>query len=236
MNRDELGGTLRGIAKRLDERLRAGAARVVLDNTYVTRSVRSEIVRLAQLHGASLRCIWFDTPPHEAQRNLILRILDRHAALPIDLAKASREDPAVLAPSALVRMLRELELPTKDEGFDDLEMRAFTRVLRGTRVGTAISRAALAKLDALPGEGPILVYEWAEMAPLPVLDTDRLYEHAVCGHPAGAPTCWCRPPLPGLWLAFAARHDLVTEKSLLVGTTPADSAMAEHLGMTYTAI
>ena len=33
LNRDELGGTLRGIVQRLDERLRDGAERIVLDNT-----------------------------------------------------------------------------------------------------------------------------------------------------------------------------------------------------------
>ena len=31
-------------------------------------------------------------------------------------------------------------------------------------------------------------------------------EGAICPHPGGPPVCWCRPPLPGLLLAFARTH------------------------------
>ena len=39
--------------------------------------------------------------------------------------------------------------------------------------------------------------------------TGRIVEAAVCDHPPGPPVCWCRPPLPGPWVAFAHRHGLV---------------------------
>ncbi len=45
LNRDERGGTLAGIAAALEDRLAAGAQRVVLDNTYLTRASRHAIVR-----------------------------------------------------------------------------------------------------------------------------------------------------------------------------------------------
>lgn len=235
LNRDELGGTLRGIAKRLDDRMSAGGDRFVLDNTYVTRKTRSEIVRLSQVHGATLRCQWFDTPPHEAQRNLIQRILERHDGLPIDLASVAKRDPAVLAPNVLARMLRDLERPAVDEGFDALDIVPFTRVRRGARPGTAIACSALDRLGGTwPGTGPILIFDWASAPPAP-LSIDRPYEVSICPHPAGAPTCWCRPPSPGLWLAFAHKHDLATEESVLVGTTATHRLMAEQLGMTYAA-
>ena len=41
LNRDERGGSLRELAAALDEALSAGARRVVLDNTYLTRAARS---------------------------------------------------------------------------------------------------------------------------------------------------------------------------------------------------
>jgi aryl-alcohol dehydrogenase-like predicted oxidoreductase len=44
LNRDERGGSLRDIAGALDEALAAGARRVVLDNTYLTRVARSHVV------------------------------------------------------------------------------------------------------------------------------------------------------------------------------------------------
>ena len=33
-------------------------------------------------------------------------------------------------------------------------------------------------------------------------------ETALCPHSGGPPICWCRPPLPGLLLAFARAHDV----------------------------
>ena len=42
-------------------------------------------------------------------------------------------------------------------------------------------------------------------------------ETALCAHPAGPPICWCRPPLPGLPLAFARAHGVDPARSILVG-------------------
>ena len=55
-------------------------------------------------------------------------------------------------------------------------------------------------------------------------------EHAICPHPGGAPTCWCRPPLPGLLLAFARRHEVDPARSLVLGASPAHRTLAAALG------
>jgi histidinol phosphatase-like enzyme len=55
-------------------------------------------------------------------------------------------------------------------------------------------------------------------------------EHAVCRHPGGPPTCWCRPPLPGLPLAFARRHGVELSRSILVGASAAHRTLAATLG------
>jgi hypothetical protein len=57
LNRDERGGTLRGLAGALDEALSSGAERVVLDNTYLTRAARSYVIDTATEHGVQARCI-----------------------------------------------------------------------------------------------------------------------------------------------------------------------------------
>ena len=44
------------------------------------------------------------------------------------------------------------------------------------------------------------------------------------------PSCWCRPPLPGLPLAFARAHDVDPARSMLVGLSPAHRALATALG------
>jgi hypothetical protein len=54
-----------------------------------------------------------------------------------------------------------------------------------------------------------------------------------CPHVAGPPVCWCRMPLPGLVLEFAARNRLPVEDCLIVGRDPADRTLADRLGSPY---
>ena len=58
-------------------------------------------------------------------------------------------------------------------------------------------------------------------------------EGALCPHPGGPPTCWCRPPLPGLPLVFARAHDLDPARSTLIGIGPAHRNLAAALGARY---
>src|SRR5207248_10186818 len=82
LNRDERSGTLRGLAAALDQELSAGARRIVLDNTYLTRASRSYMLDAAARHGLGVRCIWLDVPLAQAQVNLVERLLDRFGRLP----------------------------------------------------------------------------------------------------------------------------------------------------------
>src|SRR5262245_14477027 len=45
LNRDETGGTLRGLVPALDRALTAGTPRIVLDNTYVSRASRAAVIQ-----------------------------------------------------------------------------------------------------------------------------------------------------------------------------------------------
>ena len=65
-------------AKKLDEALSVRKTNVVLDNTYLTRASRSEVVRVAHARGAFVRCIYIETPPHEALVNITWRMLEKH--------------------------------------------------------------------------------------------------------------------------------------------------------------
>ncbi len=207
LNRDALGGTLRGIVRRLDDRLRDGATRLVLDNTYVTRATRSDVVRAAHARGARVRCIHFATPTREAERNIVQRMIERFGRLPEpeEIAAIARTEPTALSPTVLLRMTRDLEPPAADEGFIAVE--TLPRVI--------------AQLAARPREVTCLLQAWRPGIDEPerrslhafaseIADaTGRVVEAAICAHPGGPPICWCRPPLPGLWLAFAHRHRLL---------------------------
>jgi len=56
---------------------------------------------------------------------------------------------------------------------------------------------------------------------------------ALCQHPAGPPTCWCRPPLPGLPLAFAREHGVDPARSVVIGSGTAHKTLAVTLGARY---
>jgi aryl-alcohol dehydrogenase-like predicted oxidoreductase/predicted kinase len=250
LNRDERGGSLRGIADALDELLSTGARRIVLDNTYLTRAARSYVVDAARRSGARTHCVWLDTPLAQAQVNLVRRLLERHGSLPgpDELRVLARTEQGTLAPTSQMRTLRELEPPSPDEGFDHVEHVPFVRAATTGRAGVFVAAAtfqhetwrdAIAAAD--PG-APHLVFDWrpagepsslgAEAAAL-AAEVSGPVEAALCPHPGGAPTCWCRPPLPGLPLAFAHRHGIDPARSILVGTSAAHRTLATTLGARF---
>jgi aryl-alcohol dehydrogenase-like predicted oxidoreductase/predicted kinase len=252
LNRDERGGSLRELAGELDERLAAGESRIVLDNTYLTRASRSYVLEAAGRHGAAVRCVWLDIPLAQAQVNLVERLLERFGVLPApeELRAAARAEPGVHAPTTQMRTFRELEPPADDEGFVEVEQVPFMRSAPAGRQRVAVFVAAGAlrqpgwedALEQGDPSAPHLLFDWN-----PAPGSDALADHAarlaavvsgpveaaLCPHPGGPPTCWCRPPLPGLPLAFARTHGVDPARSLLVGTSPAHRTLARTLGARY---
>ncbi len=253
LNRDSLGGSLKGIVKRLDTTLASGVRRVVLDNTYVTRAVRSDVIRVARAHGVGVRCLFHDTPLPEAQVNVVHRMIARFGRVldPEEIAlraKGKDADPNALAPHALFRMARELERPEADEGFTSIERAPFVRraPVSPGRAALAVAASALEHARVLVPEidGPVLVYAWmpgatpaakAELGLRARALADEV-EIAICPHPAGPPVCWCRPPLPAMWLAFEHARGVDRARSVLVGQSAADRAMAGALGLRFAGV
>jgi aryl-alcohol dehydrogenase-like predicted oxidoreductase len=252
LNRDERGGSLREVAGALDEALEAGARRIVLDNTYLTRAARSDVIEAAGRHGAAVRCIWLDTPLAQAQVNMVERLLERLDSLPEPhvLQGLGRREPGLLTPTSQMRTVRELEPPGDDEGFASVERREFERApgAAEARAGVFVAAAALGRdgwrdtVAEAEHDAPHLVFDWNPAGDRAMLAaaTARLseavsgpVEAALCAHPAGPPRCWCRPPLPGLVLAFARRHDVEPARSLVVGAGPAHRTLAAALGARY---
>lgn len=254
LNRDSRGGTLRDLLQPLDDALTSGVSRIVLDNTYLTRATRSHVIEAGERHGLSVRCLWIDTPLAQAQVNLVERLLDRFGALPApeELRAAARKEPGVLTPTSQMRALRDLEPPSTDEGFVRVDRVPFTREPASLRqrLGVFVDASALVQAgwrDALAGtdpSAPHLVFDWS-----PTGADDRLaagierlssiaavVEGGLCSHAAGPPVCWCRPPLPGLVLAFARRHRVDPARSALIGTSAAHRTLASTLGARYVSV
>ena len=213
------------------------------------------MLEAAQRHGARARCVWLDTPLAQAQVNLVERLLTRFGSLPTpaDLRVAAKHEPGLLAPTSQMRALRELEPPSADEGWSSVDEVPFAREPppQGGVPGVLAVAGAVARPDwADPvGQGdrsaPHLLFDWSPVGDDTVLRAAaaRLaptvagpVEIALCPHPAGPPTCWCRPPLPGLALAFARSHQVDLSRSLLVGTGSAHRTLATTLGARYVSV
>jgi hypothetical protein len=236
LNRDERGGSLLELAGALEDALAGGAQRVVLDNTYLTRASRSYVLEAAARHGLAARCVWLDTPLAQAQANLVERFLDRLGRLPEpeELADLSRRHAGLLPPTRQMRALRELEPPASDEGFDSVEQVPFVREPGAGRVGVLVAAAAVERgWQPTDPAKPHLVFDWRPGGSAAEIAAPFGAEVGVCPHPGGPPTCWCRPPLPGLVLAFARRHGVDPAASTLVGTTTTHRTLARTLGADY---
>jgi aryl-alcohol dehydrogenase-like predicted oxidoreductase/predicted kinase len=256
LNRDERGGGLRELADALDAELSAGARRIVLDNTYLSRAARSYVIEAAARHGILARCVWLSTPLAQAQVNLVERLLERFGGLPSpdELRGLARSTPGVLTPTSQMRALRELEPPAGDEGFAGIEVVPFSRSsAAGARAGVYVAAAAMRAPrweQALEGVGDdprasYLLFDWIPDGAPDALEPEvaRLagavsgpVERALCPHGAGPPSCWCRPPLPGLALAFARAHAVDPSRSVLIGCGPAHRTLAVTLGARYVAV
>ena len=253
LNRDELGGTLKGVAHKLDEVL-ATHPRVVLDNTYATRSSRAQVVQIAVRHGIAVRCVVLETPLEDCERNVAARVIARFGRL---LGPGELVSEQQVTPNVLFRYRRQLEPPRDDEGFA-IERIAFERTRSG---GT--HRAAILELDhaiwvgrprkrvELTATARDVVASWQQRGyrlaattwqpePFdPSIDA-QLFELlgttfpiARCTHAPGPPLCWCRKPLPGMALVLAHDHDFDLTRSIHLGRTPADRGFAQRAGMPY---
>jgi aryl-alcohol dehydrogenase-like predicted oxidoreductase len=255
LNRDERGGSLRELGQELDRILSSGARRVVLDNTWLTRASRSHVVEAAGRHGTATRCVWLDTPLAQAQVNVIQRMLDRLGSLPgpDDLRTLARRGVGAITPTSQMRALRELEPPSDDEGLDVVERLVFARNSASSDAASTVLVAAAAvgrpgwqaALACTPRGAPHLVFDWRPGADADSVDAcvvrvaaeaSGSVEGAVCAHRAGPPECWCRPPIPGLALAFAHSRQADVSRSILIGTSRAHRAMAAVLGARFTAL
>ena len=140
LNRDEAGGTLRGLLPALDRALASGVTRLVLDNTYVSRKSRAEVVRAAAQRGVPVRCIWLSTTVEDSQVNAAWRLVSRYGRLPGDqeLALLRKQDLAAFPPTVQFRYQRELEPPDPSEGFSRIEVARFERRIDPSHLHRAV--------------------------------------------------------------------------------------------------
>ena len=254
-NRDEAGGRLKQLHRKLDEHLARGGGPAVLDNTYATRSVRHEVLEVAWRHGRSVRCVWLDTPLPEAQLNFVRRMWRTYGRLldPSEIRTEAKTHPQVFGSDVQLRYRQTFEPPADEEGFSAIERRDFVppRWPSG-RAGTVVSDDLFETLNA-PGPvakriaerpGPVAVVAWwpkRTEAELEVRekawqqwaqdrsDPVRIF---ACTHDVNA-RCWCLLPLPGLGYAAIMTLSLDPVQSLWIGAGAIHRRAAERFGMRF---
>ncbi|HJU42665.1 MAG TPA: aldo/keto reductase [Vicinamibacterales bacterium] len=252
LNRDEAGGSLRGQIEDLHAALSTNQHRLVLDNTYVTRKSRAEVIRAAAQHGVPVRCVWLTTSLDEAQVNAVTRLIERYGRLPDDneLAMLRKTDVNAFPPTVLFRYQRELEPPDEAEGFTRVDRITFERRRNPAHINSAVIvwvddpaklEAMIPRLKAgatsMPNAGSrLIVFAWQPSVAAfsaAIARTGLSIDFDYCPHGAGPPRCWCRKPLPGLGVAAIHRHRLDPARCLYIGDGPLDPGFARRLGFTY---
>ena len=256
LNRDVRGGSLRDLAEALDESLAAGAPAAVLDNTYLTRASRSHVLDIAARHGVRVDCVWLDIAAR-AGAGQPRRAAAASASAP---CRVPRSCGGSRRPSRASSRRRRRCAPCGSSS-----LRRPTRAspgcsacpssANGRREAPPACSSRAPRSDARAGDGkspwpesrrrPTLLFDWSPDGRVHDLAADgaRLaaevrgpVETALCPHGGGPPICWCRPPLPGLLLAFARAHDVDAAASVMVGASPAHRTLAEALGARYLAL
>jgi aryl-alcohol dehydrogenase-like predicted oxidoreductase/histidinol phosphatase-like enzyme len=129
LNRDQQGGSLRGLLPALDDLIQSGRSRLVLDNTYVSRKSRAAVVQAASKRGFGVRCVWLSTSLEDAQVNAVSRMVTTYGRLlgPEEMREAVKTDVNAFGPSVQFRYQRDLEPPDASEGFSRIEVLPFER-------------------------------------------------------------------------------------------------------------
>jgi HAD superfamily hydrolase (TIGR01662 family) len=117
LNRDEMGGSLEGVAQELERRIKKGGNLFVLDNTYATIESRASVIKIGKAAGIPVTCVHLETSFEDAQLNACLRMVKKHGRLLTPEEMKKTNDPNMFPPVALFNYRKTFEKPTWQEGF-----------------------------------------------------------------------------------------------------------------------
>lgn len=259
LSRDIEGGTLAALEPKLAALLAAGHDRIVLDNTYPRRAERARVIACAARHGVAVRCLWIDTSLERARIHAVTRILTAHGRLlePDELITEAKRDAIAIPPRAQHDYERVLEPPSDDEGFVRIERTTPPEPAPSTATPKLwivdVDRVCVdpigpswqAMLDAIDPTALLAGWAWRPQWSNPARARDEQTAEAArltarfgrtvqlwcCTHPAGAPVCWCRPPMPGLVLAAAHAAGVALAQTVMVVADRNGERFAAHSGV-----
>lgn len=128
LNRDEMGGTLEGVAQELKRRIKKGGNLFILDNTYPDIKSRASVIKIGKENKIPVNCVWLSTSFEDAQLNACLRMIRQTGKLLMPEDFKTTKNPNHFPPVALFNYRKLFEKPRTGEGFSSVVERDFKRV------------------------------------------------------------------------------------------------------------
>ena len=129
LNRDDEGGSLQKLVKKLEAAINTGKKNFVLDNTFPTRESREPFIKLAQKHNIKIRSELMGASIEDAQFNAAYRMVKKYKKLLDNDEAAETKDDNCFSINVLFRYRKIFEEPSVSEGFKELTDIPFKRII-----------------------------------------------------------------------------------------------------------
>jgi histidinol-phosphate phosphatase family protein len=117
-SRDERGGALIDLLAPIEADLKAGKTPII-DNTHLTRDIRTPFIHLGKRHGADIHCIYMQASMEDCQVRLLHRMY-KSAGEVYMTGKAHLKHPHIFPPAVLFTARKSLQEPKADEGLSSI--------------------------------------------------------------------------------------------------------------------
>ena len=125
LSRDAVGGKVEQLVTKAEEHIKAGKV-VVLDNTNLTKQTRKLFIDLAKQLKVPVDGHYFKTTIEDCQIRHLKRMYQKFGEIHQTgkgTTPESKKDPHCFGPVVLFKARKDLEVPSRDEGFSRLIMR-----------------------------------------------------------------------------------------------------------------
>lgn len=126
LNRDTEGGAVLDLLPKMEALLAQGKS-VVLDNLFATVENRKPFIDAAKKAGVEVHCKVMGTTFEEASFNAVQRMINLLGHFPTQEEIKKSKHPNIFPIVVLFKYKKEYQKPTKEEGFDSLEVVKFKR-------------------------------------------------------------------------------------------------------------
>lgn len=126
LSRDIDGGTMAtqlALLKKHLQNIPSSSQQIILDNLNLSKEVRKPFIETAKKYGTQITAHYLETSLEDCQIRHLTRMYKTHNTIfqtgkPI--TNEQKKDPHIFPPAVLFKARKELEPPTKDEGFDEI--------------------------------------------------------------------------------------------------------------------